>query len=95
MQTANQGQCRQVQNAHVIGSLLSAHKVVEQLVKLGLTVLSVSVEGARPVIEVQNGCRCEVLKGVPYIYRHGIYGPERVMTATVQGCKVVWIVRAC
>lgn len=78
---------------HMLRSLRAANDTVMELAARGFTVLRVDVNGARPVIEVAYSRRCESLCGAAYIYRNVATGNERVMTAAVKHCRVVWTVR--
>lgn len=82
-----------VQNAHVHAAVNTVVQCVEVLIERGITVLSVAVEGRRPIVWVQHTPQCWLLTGSWYRVEHDKRGTVYTWQAELNGCRVQWRVR--
>nr|WP_067289797.1 hypothetical protein [Marinobacterium profundum] len=82
-----------VQNEHIAGQLAKVNLAVNVLVKRGLTVTAISIEGHSPPIEIIQGPACREFRQAvsKWINKNGRRQTERV--AIVGECQVRWIER--
>jgi hypothetical protein len=78
---------------HVVNNLNAAYRCAVALDDKGLVITSVNLGGSKPKITIQNEANCAQLKAVARTYTKGAYGPERCMSAIVEGCQVDYMVR--
>lgn len=81
------------QSSHIVGSLATATKCVQRLVREGFTVLSVHVGCRNPVIVIQPSPRCERLRGGVAMIASTARGRKQLMATSFEGCEVMWNVK--
>ena len=81
------------QNENMITNLATAYTAVLDLVQQGFTVLSVKLQGSKPIILIQNIPQCTLLKGASAVTRNGLHGREVKKVTLVKKAQVEWIER--
>ncbi|WP_299197923.1 hypothetical protein [uncultured Amphritea sp.] len=79
-----------VQNLYIKERLASSILAVNVLAALGLTVLSINIETAKPKVHIQHGKACERLQNVSYKFWPTNSGRRKESVAFVSGCEVHW-----
>lgn len=82
------------QNAHINAAVHSVAHCVETLIERGFTVLSIAVEGRRPIVWIQHTAHCRHLTGAWYRVEQATQGCVYTWQADLDGCRVQWRVRS-
>jgi hypothetical protein len=78
------------QNAHVLDTYPDGYRAALDLIERGFTVLSVHIEGPKPVVKIAGERRCRELRGELYRRRTCDGRDERVMTINHLGSRIEW-----
>ncbi|SIS88300.1 hypothetical protein [Neptunomonas antarctica] len=79
------------QNAHILSKLQETQTAVANLVKAGMTVTHISIEGCMPRINLQHAPRNTAMQVCWKAIRpRKTGGRECEMAAIVNGCEVRW-----
>lgn len=78
------------QNLHIATQFEQANAAVIELLKRGMTVLTIHIEGSRPVIEVEE---CKAALEMPNTLHTLSIGGVRIFRriALLNDCSIVWI----
>jgi hypothetical protein len=78
------------QNMHIATSFQKANDAVVQLMKKGITVASINIEGSQPVIELLPSGHCKKLTSFVSVIKYRGQQRHEVSRAIVNGCIVEW-----
>ena len=81
------------QNNHIQKQIELTTACSNFLVNNSFTILLIRIENSKPVFVIEHSMNCSKLKGVVYGRRSGVYGPEMLVAADIEGCQVQWVIR--
>lgn len=82
-------------NDHMLYTLYQSEAAAEKLDNMGITMMQITVCGARPVIHVANGPELQQLRGAFFMRRaigaDGVWASDHAVE--FEGCLLIWSIR--